>query len=110
MSLNAMHRSVMVFSDTSEKAEEQLAKIIKELDEDILIQRKDFVKTKNNTYQARAFNDSCRGYRYKEVYVDACYKNTEEFSLILAKLVPPHYYINHSYDESYNWRDNIHYF
>ncbi len=111
MSLNAAHRSIMIYSDSQVKAEEKLNEIIESLNEEILIRKKDFVKTPTKTMQARWFSEYCRGYRYQEVYVDQSLKNNRDYmDLIIAKLVPPHYYNGVEYDENYNWRDHVHYF
>lgn len=45
MSLNAMHRNIMIYSDTEEKAINKLESIVSELDEEILINRPGFVQT-----------------------------------------------------------------
>ena len=110
MSLNAMHRSIMIFSDTQEKAEKKLNEMIDGLDEDILVRKRDFVKTETKTIQARRFSEGCRGYRYREVYVDYSLCDLDTVNLIAIKLVPPHYYMNEPYDGNYNWRDHVHYF
>lgn len=108
MSLNAIHRDIMVFSDKKERAEEKLNDIIKEINEEILCQRRDYVQTKTKRITARVYSEGCRGYRYKEVYIDNSIKcKTGE---IIKKLVPPHYYKNAEYDENYRWQDYVHYF
>jgi hypothetical protein len=111
MSLNAMHRSIMIFSDTQQKAEDKLNELAASLNEPILKRSKDCIQTSTLTIQARWFGEYCRGFRYKEVYVDKTLKNDDEkMQLILTKLVPPHYYTDCPYDEHYNWREHIHYF
>ena len=111
MSLNAMHRSVMIFSDTQAKAEAKLEEIISEIEDEIVYRRKDFVETKSKKYEAKKCSDYCRGYRYQEVFIDETLrKNQDTIDWILMKLVPPHYYKNVERDESYSWRDHVHYF
>jgi hypothetical protein len=111
MSLNAMHRSIMIFSDSQEKAEKRLNELAETLDEEILVRRKDYIQTPIQTFQARWFSESCRGYRYREAHVDNSLRNNERaMELIVMKLVPPHYYTDSPFDEKYNWRDHVHYF
>lgn len=109
MSLNAMHRNVMVFSDDQNKAIKKMNELVS--NEEIIKRTKDFVETKNGTFQARKFNEGCRGYRYREVYVDESLKDSEDtMFLIRVKLVPPHYYKGYERDENYKKDDHIHYF
>ncbi|WP_407632948.1 hypothetical protein [Bacillus velezensis] len=111
MSLNAMHRNIMIYSDTEEKAINKLESIVSELDEEILINRPGFVQTPTKKIEARKFSDYCRGYRYTRVYVDISLRNDPEtLGWILMKLVPPFYYKNVEYDDEYNWEDHVIYF
>lgn len=111
MSLNAIHRSVMIFSNSQEKAENKLNELSKTLGEEIVMRKKDFIKTPTKTIQARWFGESCRGYRYQEVYIDNELKYVEDaVNSILVKLVPAHYYIGVEKNENYNWREHVHYF
>ena len=109
MSLNAMHRNVMVFSDDRDKAIEKLNELV--AGKEIIRRHNDLVETKEGTYQARKFTEGCRGYRYREVYVDESLKSDKgAMESIRVKLVPPHYYIGHEYDDNYKANDHIHYF
>jgi hypothetical protein len=111
MSLNAMHRSIMIFSDTQQKAEDKLNEFATSLDELILKQSKDYIKTATRTIQARFFSEYCRGFRYIDVYIDnSLRKNKNAMEWIIMKLVPPHYYTNFKHDENYNRNDHIHFF
>ena len=109
LSLNAMHRNVMVFSDNKDKAIHKLNELVS--GKEIIKRSVDYVETKEGTYQARKFNEGCRGYRYRDVYVDESLKSDQEaLELIKFKLVPPHYYIGYERDDNYNPKDHVHFF
>ena len=109
MSLNALHRNVMVFSNDKDKAIEKLNELVS--DKEIIKRNNDYVKTTEGVYQAARFSEGCRGYRYREVHVDESLKSDQmTMDLIRCKLVPPHYYIGYEYDDNYNPNEHIHFF
>jgi len=115
MSLNAIHVHTMVFSNDKKKAKKKIIQLIEESDEDIIQENRDTVRTTKRSYTAHSFSESARGYRFMEVFIDTDLKTTKNFQevfhhIVWAKLVPPHYYKNVERDESYNWRNHVHYF
>lgn len=108
MSLNAIHTSVMIFASSQEKAEEKLLELENDLDEEILIRRRDFIQTKSDTYRAKKFHEGCRGYRYQKVYVDRLLMFDENIvESIVVKLVPPSYYDMSRFGEKWDWREHF---
>ena len=113
MSLNAIHINVMVYSTSSKKAFEYMKKLVDSTGEDIVRENKTLgeIDTDKKRYQAMFASDGARGYRYTEVHVDRSLADTDVFhNVIIAKLVPFHYYAGKERDENYNWRDHVHYF
>ncbi|KDN91289.1 hypothetical protein MF621_004095 (plasmid) [Bacillus velezensis] len=105
MSLNAMYRNVMIYSDEEDKAIIKLNEIASNLNEKVLVKMKNYIQTSNIVIEARRFSAHCRGYRYADVYIDNSLRNDEEaIGLIIMKLVIPHN------DKDYDWRNHVFYF
>jgi hypothetical protein len=111
LSLNAIHTNIMVFSPSIQRAIHKMNELAETLNEEIVRRTKDSIETKSGKkILARRWSDSCRGYRYQDVYVDYSLKYEEAMDHIIAKLVPPHYYSDVKADENYRWQDHVHYF
>lgn len=111
MSLNAAHVTTMVFSDETSKAVKEMRRVVEASGEKIVKEYDNQIHTTNGKYVARRWSESCRGYRYQNVYIDHVLKHTEANDHIMMKLFPPHYYKDtFEKEEDYSWRDHVHYF
>lgn len=110
MSLNAQHRSVMIFSDSQEKAELKLIELMNEIDEPIIVRKRDYIKTESKTIQAKKWSLGCRGYRYQEVYVDRVLDEQETMIWITMKMVTPKDPVKDGYVEGWDWREHLQWF
>jgi hypothetical protein len=101
----------MIFATTQRKAEEKLNELATKLDGDIVYRTKDIIKTKDKTIKARRWSENCRGYRFKEVYVDSFIDHRCVDECILPYLMSPAHW-NGDWDEEqkWNWREHVHYF
>lgn len=103
-----MKLNTMIFSDTQEKANRKLKELALNINEEILIQRDDYIETTQQTIRAKWFGQYARGCRYTEVFVDSSlYSNKEAMEQIIMSLVPPY---DQRWDESYNRSNHITYF
>ncbi|OMD66891.1 hypothetical protein [Paenibacillus odorifer] len=111
MSLNAIHCSTIIFSDTQTKAEDKMKELVSSLpSSDILLTTNNYVKTKIGTFHALKYSKGCRGYRYQNVYIDKILAlDLEATDLIMMKLVSPNYY-GETQATEYSLKEHVHYF
>lgn len=103
-----MKLNTMIFSDTQVKANRKLKELAQNINEEILIQRDDYVETTKQSIRAKWFGQYARGFRYNEVFVDSfLYSNKEAMEQIIMSLVPPY---DQRWDKSYNRSNHISYF
>lgn len=103
-----MKQRTMIFSDTQEKANRKLMELTLNINEEILIQRDDYIETTKQSIRAKWFGQYARGFRYNEVFVDSSlYSNKKAMEQIIMSLVPPY---DQRWDESYNHSNHITYF
>ncbi|MDR0123045.1 hypothetical protein RFW13_16600 [Bacillus pumilus] len=103
-----MKLSTMIFSDTQEKANQKLKELALNINEEILLQRDDYIGTSKQAIHAKWFGEYARGFRYNNVFIDSSLcsdKNAME--QIIVNLVPPY---DQRWDESYNRSNHVKYF
>lgn len=102
--------SVMIYSDSQEKADKQLERVLEDYDEEVIRRHKNIVITSKRTIRARKFSEYCRGFRYNEVYIDKALSSDKEIvGLITMKMIEP-FNDDGTRDSDWHWRDNVHYF
>ncbi|MCP1185013.1 hypothetical protein [Paenibacillus sp. 1781tsa1] len=101
----------MIYSNDQSKAEDKMNELISFLSKKSFIKReRDNVKTVIGTFMARKFSERCRGYRYQEAYIDkTLWEDPSDIALIIAKLVPLRD-DEGEVDNSYSWKDHVHFF
>jgi hypothetical protein len=105
----------MIFSDSHVKARNELDDLVDSLPSDewiistFISNTECRVKTNKRTFLARKFSPYCRGYRFRDVYIDQVLANDPHIlSCILPCLAPPYGWWENEYD--WKMKDHIYYF
>jgi hypothetical protein len=97
-----MKESIIIFSDSQEKAEIKMNELVKSTNEQSL-RRRDRVETETKIFRAVKWSQNQRACKAHEIYIDLTIDSKEVEMCIIPCLI-------NQFNENYNWKNHIHYF